>query len=59
MAAQLTTLFSFNGSNGANPYAGLTVDANGNLFGTTFNGGANNDGTVFEIQNIGTLAAPN
>ena len=53
------TLVSFNGPDGANPFlAGLTADANGNLFGTTDQGGANNDGTVFEIKNTGTLAAP-
>ena len=31
------------------PYAGLIMDASGNLFGTTSQGGANNQGTVFEI----------
>ena len=46
-----TTLLSFNGSNGANPYAGLIADANGDLFGTTAGGGTNNVGTVFELVN--------
>jgi hypothetical protein len=50
-------LVSFNGSNGGGPEAGLTVDANGDLFGTTTGGGAS-DGTVFEIKNTGTVAAP-
>ena len=45
----ITTLASFNGFNGVNPYAGLTLDASGNLFGTTELGGTNNAGTVFEI----------
>jgi uncharacterized repeat protein (TIGR03803 family) len=53
-----TTLVTFNGSNGAAPAAGLISDANGDLFGTTENGGTNNCGTVFEIQNTGTIAAP-
>ncbi len=44
-----TTLVSFNGTNGAFPVSGLIADANGDLFGTTNVGGANNDGTVFEI----------
>ncbi len=48
-ASTPTTLVSFNGTNGANPVAGLIADAAGDLFGTTVNGGANNDGTVFEI----------
>ena len=52
-----TTLLSFNGSNGAHPWAGLIADANGDLFGTTLYGGANNDGTVFEITNSGFVIA--
>ena len=37
-------LYSFSGgtSDGAYPDAGLTADANGDLFGTTIDGGANN-----------------
>ncbi len=48
------TLASFNGSNGANPWAGLISDAAGDLFGTTADGGANNDGTVFELMKSGS-----
>ena len=48
--ASITTLFSFDGTHGAFPLAGLIADAAGDLFGTTqAGGGANNDGTVFEI----------
>ncbi len=47
------TLLSFNGANGALPFAGLIADAAGNLFGTTASGGANGDGTVFEIAKAG------
>jgi uncharacterized repeat protein (TIGR03803 family) len=50
----LTSLFSFNGANGAGPMAGLVADANGDLFGTTWMGGANNDGTVFELVKSGS-----
>jgi uncharacterized repeat protein (TIGR03803 family) len=57
-ASTPTTLVSFSGSNGAYPEAGLIADANGDMFGSTGEGGANNDGTVFEIQNTGTAAAP-
>ena len=46
---ELTTLATFTGSNGDYPERGLTIDAAGDLFGTTFHGGADNDGTVFEI----------
>jgi uncharacterized repeat protein (TIGR03803 family) len=36
-------------SDGALPQAGLIADAEGDLFGTTDGGGANNTGTVFEL----------
>lgn len=45
----VTTLAEFNGTNGQSPYAGLVADAAGNLYGTTYYGGANNDGVVFEV----------
>ena len=48
------TLVNFNGSNGASPNAGLIADAAGDLFGTTIGGGADGDGTVFEIANTAT-----
>ena len=48
-ASTPTVLFNFDVTHGANPQAGLIADAAGNLFGTTFAGGTNNDGTVFEI----------
>jgi uncharacterized repeat protein (TIGR03803 family) len=47
------TLVSFNGTNGLYPVASLIADANGNLFGTTFEGGAIGDGTVFELIGSG------
>ena len=47
------TLVSFNGTDGANPQAGLIADANANLFGTAAGGGVNNFGTVFEITGSG------
>jgi uncharacterized repeat protein (TIGR03803 family) len=45
----LTTLASFNGTNGAGPN-GVIEDSNGNLFGTTQSGGLYGNGTVFEVQ---------
>jgi len=45
-----TTLYSFTGGNdGANPQAGLMMDARGNLYGTTYSGGATGNGVVFEL----------
>ena len=50
-----TFLHYFDGGvDGALPYAGLTLDANGNLFGTTYVGGSNNKGVVFEISSSGS-----
>ena len=48
-SSTLSTLASFNGTNGSLPYAGLLADSAGNLFGATGAGGANNDGTLFEL----------
>ena len=52
-ASTPTTLVSFNGADGDDPVDGLFVDAAGNLFGTTFGGGANYAGTVFEVARTG------
>jgi uncharacterized repeat protein (TIGR03803 family) len=45
-----TVLHSFGSSgDGMNAQYGVTIDASGNLFGTTSSGGANGDGIVFEV----------
>jgi len=46
-----TTLVTFKGADGSTPFANLMIDAAGDLFGTTNSGGANGDGTVFELVN--------
>jgi len=46
----LTTLVSFNGADGAGPLGSLVADGNGNLYGTTRNGGAYGYGTAFELS---------
>jgi uncharacterized repeat protein (TIGR03803 family) len=43
------TLVSFDGADGAHPLGDLFADADGNLLGTTYDGGTNSLGTVFEI----------
>jgi len=45
-------LYSFRGSDGAFPHAGL-IDVNGTLYGTTYYGGAQSDGTVFSVTTAG------
>ena len=48
-------LHSFsNGSDGGSPYAGLTMDKAGNLYGTTSEGGTVGFGTVFRVSNKGS-----
>lgn len=41
--------------NGAHPYGGLTADREGNLYGTTAQGGAYGAGVVFELSPKGRL----
>ena len=47
---QVLWSFNFNGSDGAQPQAGLIIDRNGNLYGTTVGGGTSAEGTVFELK---------
>jgi uncharacterized repeat protein (TIGR03803 family) len=45
-----SVLYNFSGgSDGSQPYGGLIFDSAGNLYGTTFQGGASNVGTVYEL----------
>ena len=53
-AQTFTSLFGFNGTNGANPYAVLVSDPTGNLYGTTQFGGAYGQGEVYKIAPDGT-----
>ena len=51
-SSNVTTLASFNDlTNGGSPLAGLVMDSSGDLYGTTYRGGALQDGTVFELAN--------
>ena len=61
---KLTTLYDFCSqpgcTDGSTPYAGLIQASDGNFYGTTLsggadNGGANNAGTVFELTSGGTF----
>jgi len=57
----LTVLHSFDGSDGSGPFAGLVYDNEGNLYGTTAQGGdltcdgGNTCGVVFKLDKKGVL----
>lgn len=59
----LTTLVSFNGTNGGHPFAGLVQGSDGDLYGTTYYGGdltlngGNGFGTVFKVTLDGQLTS--
>ena len=53
-------LYDFgNGPDGQYPYAGLTFDNSGNLYGTTAAGGLYSGGTVFELAPSNSMAKNN
>ena len=51
----LTTLHSFDGTDGANPIAGLIQATDGSFYGTTYGGGSEGWGTVFQITSAGAV----
>ena len=55
-AQTLTTLASFDGSNGANPYVmSLLQSVDGNFYGTTSGLGGASNGTIFTMNSTGAL----
>ena len=53
-AGALTTLWAFgSGGDGADPQGALIQGGEGNLYGTTFTGGSENEGVVFQITPTG------
>lgn len=50
-----TVLYQFRGgTDGYWPWSGVTLDSNGNLYGTTSQGGGADSGTVYELQDTGS-----
>ena len=55
-AGTVIPLYSFTGANdGATPFAALTQGPDGNFYGTTYQGGIYDNGTVFRITPSGVL----
>jgi uncharacterized repeat protein (TIGR03803 family) len=54
-SGSLTTLHSFDRTDGEQPYGTLIQATNGNFYGTASIGGANGNGTVFKITSSGAL----
>ena len=50
-----TLLHSFNGGDGAYPYAGLVQATDDNFYGTTYAGGSGDWGTLFRINSSGVF----
>jgi len=55
LSGQETVLYSFTGkADGGNPYGGVMADAEGDLYGTTYGGGADLAGVVYKLTPSGT-----
>jgi len=55
-AGVLTTLHSFNSTDGNGPQGGIALALDGNFYGTTYQGGANH-GTIFKITPAGVFTS--
>jgi len=55
LSGKLTTLHSFDTTDGANPQGGLVQGTDGNFYGATEEGGTSNYGTVFKMTPKGKL----
>ena len=54
-AQAVATLENLGSSTGTNPFSSLILASDGNYYGTTYNGGSNNDGTLFRLTPGGTF----
>ncbi len=54
-AGSLTTLYQFDFTHGAQPFAAPVQGTDGNFYGTTYSGGAYGEGTVYKVTPKGDL----
>ena len=50
--SNFTVIHNFTGPDGSQPYSAPTLDRQGNLYGTTWAGGARGDGLVYELAHV-------
>src|SRR5579859_2958261 len=55
LAQTFNTLVNFDGTDGAYPYATVVQGTDGNLYGTSYAGGAHGSGEVLEMESNGVL----
>ena len=48
-----TSIHNFTGTDGMYPQSGVTLDAQGNIYGTAWMGGPNGNGSVYKLTNTG------
>jgi uncharacterized repeat protein (TIGR03803 family) len=53
-AQTFSVIHTFNGADGSKPLAGVSIDAIGRLYGTTWSGGSYDDGTTFRLARQGS-----
>lgn len=56
--ARESVLYSFGGTDGKYPTAAAIQGRDGNFYGTTYYGGSNNDGSVFEFSGSTRIPTP-
>ena len=49
-----TSIHDFNGNDGSSPQTGVILDAQGNVYGTAWQGGPHGNGTVYKLVNTGS-----
>jgi uncharacterized repeat protein (TIGR03803 family) len=56
---KFTVLYNFTGrADGAHPFGGVTLDAEGNIYGTTYMDGGHSGGMVFKLDATGKFTVP-
>jgi uncharacterized repeat protein (TIGR03803 family) len=57
-SSKITTLYSFTGGATGGTPSGITIDSNGNLFGSTLSGGVNGAGIIWQLSTGSSTVVP-